>query len=74
MDFEARISKVLSLSDKDTRRMDRVISDLSDISGMEKIEILDYLRYGSEKELKELQESYHWEKFRIQIQKKLVKR
>ncbi len=69
-----KISSILGFNEKDARRMQRVIDDLSSVSGFEKDEILDFLRYGSEKELKELNENYNWEKFRIQIQKKLVKR
>lgn len=69
-----QISLILGLNEKDARRMERVIDDLSSVSGFEKNEILDFLRYGSEKELKELHENYNWEKFRILIQKKLVKR
>jgi hypothetical protein len=71
--FESKISGNLILNDRDTRRMDRVISDLSQNTGMEKQEILDFLVYGAEKELKELQISYDWEFFRRKIQGKLKK-
>ncbi|MBP7282280.1 MAG: hypothetical protein KBA66_11935 [Leptospiraceae bacterium] len=71
--FESKISDNLTLNDRDSRRMDRVISDISQNTGMEKQEILDFLVYGAEKELEQLQVSYDWEKFRRQIQSKLKK-
>lgn len=71
--FEAKISSNLVLNDRDSRRMDRVISDLSQNTGMEKQEVLEFLIYGAEKELEQLQVSYDWEMFRRQIQRKLQK-
>ncbi len=61
------------LNDRDSRRMDRVISDVSQNTGMEKQEVLDFLVYGAEKEIDQLQLSYDWETFRRQIQSKLKK-
>ncbi|HMV42713.1 MAG TPA: hypothetical protein PK079_11735 [Leptospiraceae bacterium] len=71
--FESRISLELSLNEKDSRRMDRVIADLSENIGMSKQEILDFLIYGSTKELEALHISYDWEAFRRKIQSRLKK-
>ncbi|MBK8396596.1 MAG: hypothetical protein IPL26_15355 [Leptospiraceae bacterium] len=71
--FESKISNNLMLNDRDSRRMDRVISDVSQNTGMEKQEVLDFLVYGAEKEIDQLQLSYDWETFRRQIQSKLKK-
>ena len=71
--FESKISNNLILNDRDSRRMDRVISDISQNTGMEKQEVLDFLVYGAEKELQQLQVSYDWETFRRLIQSKLKK-
>jgi len=71
--FESKISNNLTLNDRDSRRMDRVISDISQNTGMEKQEVLDFLVYGAEKELQQLQVSYDWESFRRLIQSKLKK-
>ncbi|MBP9886526.1 MAG: hypothetical protein KBF93_09535 [Leptospiraceae bacterium] len=71
--FESKISTNLILNDRDSRRMDRVISDISQNTGMEKQEVLDFLVYGAEKELQQLQVSYDWETFRRLIQSKLKK-
>lgn len=71
--FESQISINLSLSEKDSRRMDRVISDISDNVGMTKQEILDFLMFGSTLELEALHLSYDWESFRRKIQSKLRK-
>ncbi len=65
--------ETFSLSDRDARRLERVIADLSIIVGMEAVEIFDFLRFGVEQELEDLKADYNWEKFRIKIQKKLKK-
>jgi hypothetical protein len=72
--FELRIQENLRLNERDTRRMDRVITDVSEVSGMEKTEILDFLIFGADKELEDLKENYNWEKFRIKLQSKFIKR
>jgi hypothetical protein len=74
MSLREKISNLLNLNEKDSRRMERVIDDISSVSGLGQEEILDFLRYGSEVELLDLEKNYNWEKFRILIQKKLVKR
>ncbi|TGN20136.1 hypothetical protein [Leptospira idonii] len=72
-DFENQLMETFSLSDRDARRLERVIADLSIIVGMEAVEIFDFLRFGVEQELEDLKADYNWEKFRIKIQKKLKK-
>ncbi|TGN11904.1 hypothetical protein [Leptospira ilyithenensis] len=72
-EFETELMKTFSLSDRDARRLERVITDLSIIVGMDHTEIFDFLRFGVEKEFEELKADYHWENFRIKIQKKLKK-
>lgn len=72
-EFELLLLETFTLSDRDARRLDRVIQDLSDVVGMEKNEIFDFMRFGIEEELEELKKDYHWERFRIRIQKKLKK-
>ncbi len=71
--FESNISSKLVLNDRDSRRMDRVISDVSQHTGMEKQEVLEFLIYGAESELIQLQVSYDWEFFRRKIESKLKK-
>ncbi len=71
--FESNIASHLILNDRDSRRMDRVISDVSQHTGMEKQEVLEFLIYGAENELKQLQVSYDWEFFRRKIESKLKK-
>lgn len=71
--FESQISSHLILNDRDSRRMDRVISDVSQTTGMNKQEVLEFLIYGAENELKQLQISYDWEFFRRKIESKLKK-
>lgn len=71
--FELKISTNLNLNDRDSRRMDRVISDISMNTGMEKQEVLDFLVYGAEKEMEGLYVSYDWEFFRRKIEIKLKK-
>ena len=68
--FESQISSHLVLNDRDSRRMDRVISDVSQTTGMNKQE---FLIYGAENELHQLQISYDWEFFRRKIESKLKK-
>jgi hypothetical protein len=72
-EFELLLLETFTLSDRDARRLDRVIQDLSDVVGMEKNEIFDFMRFGIEEKLEELKKDYHWERFRIRIQKKLKK-
>jgi hypothetical protein len=71
--FESKIATQLVLNDRDSRRMDRVISDVSQTTGMDKQEVLEFLIYGAEKELDQLQISYDWEFFRRKIESKLKK-
>jgi len=72
-DFERELLETFSLSDKDARRLDRVITDLSIVVGMDPSEIFDFMRFGIEQEFHDLKVDYNWEKFRIKIQKKLKK-
>ncbi|MCZ8344230.1 MAG: hypothetical protein O9301_14440 [Leptospira sp.] len=72
-EFERQLLETFSLSDRDARRLDRVIQDLMIVVGMEKSEIFDFMRFGIEDELEDLKKDYHWERFRIRIQKKLKK-
>jgi hypothetical protein len=72
-EFEKQLLETFSLSDRDARRLDRVIQDLMIVVGMEKSEIYDFMRFGIEDELEDLKKDYHWERFRIRIQKKLKK-
>ncbi len=72
-EFEKQLLETFSLSDRDARRLDRVIQDLMIVVGMEKSEIFDFMRFGIEDELEDLKKDYHWERFRIRIQKKLKK-
>lgn len=72
-EFELQLLETFSLSDRDARRLDRVINDLSTIVGMEPGEIFDFMRFGIEQEFIDLKIDYNWEKFRIKIQRKLKK-
>ena len=71
--FEQELLETFSLSDRDARRLDRVIADLSIVVGMEPGEIFDFMRFGIEQEFHDLKVDYNWEKFRIKIQRKLKK-
>ncbi|TGL37750.1 hypothetical protein EHQ49_16205 [Leptospira perdikensis] len=72
-EFEKKLLETFSLSDRDARRLLRVIQDLSIVVGMDHEEIYDFMRYGVENELEILKTDYNWEHFRIRIQKKLKK-
>jgi hypothetical protein len=72
-EFELQLLETFSLSDKDARRLDRVIADLSIVVGMDAYEIFDFMRFGIEQEFIDLKSDYNWEKFRIKIQRKLKK-
>ncbi|TGL58235.1 hypothetical protein EHQ58_12745 [Leptospira ognonensis] len=72
-EFELQLLETFSLSDRDARRLDRVINDLSIIVGMDPSEIFDFMRFGIEQEFTDLKIDYNWEKFRIKIQRKLKK-
>ncbi|MBL0954224.1 MAG: hypothetical protein IBJ01_05595 [Leptospira sp.] len=72
-EFEQRLLETFSLSDRDARRLQRVIQDLSIVVGMEHEEIFDFMRFGVDQELEILKKDYNWEHFRIRIQKKLKK-
>ncbi|EMY61219.1 hypothetical protein [Leptospira terpstrae] len=72
-EFEKKLLETFALSDRDARRLQRVIQDLSIVVGMEHEEIYDFMRFGVENELEILKSDYNWEHFRIRIQKKLKK-
>ncbi|EMY70014.1 MULTISPECIES: hypothetical protein [Leptospira] len=72
-EFEKKLLETFTLSDRDARRLQRVIQDLSIVVGMEHEEIYDFMRFGVENELEILKSDYNWEHFRIRIQKKLKK-
>ncbi|EOQ95435.1 hypothetical protein LEP1GSC195_1990 [Leptospira wolbachii serovar Codice str. CDC] len=72
-EFEKKLLETFVLSDRDARRLQRVIQDLSIVVGMEHEEIYDFMRFGVENELEILKSDYNWEHFRIRIQKKLKK-
>ncbi|MCC6275201.1 MAG: hypothetical protein IT569_05060 [Leptospiraceae bacterium] len=70
-DFEIKISSVLSLSEKDSRKMDRTLDDIAQEIGMDKNEILDFVSYSADEELKNLQFNYNWEIFRRKMVQRL---
>lgn len=72
-EFEQKLLETFALSDRDARRLLRVIQDLSIVVGMDHEEIYDFMRFGVENELEILKTDYNWEHFRIRIQKKLKK-
>ncbi len=72
-EFENQLLETFSLSDRDARRLERVIADLSIVVGMDAYEIFDFMRFGVEQEFIDLKADYNWEKFRIKIQRKLKK-
>ncbi|MCW7492933.1 hypothetical protein ND861_07985 [Leptospira sp. 2 VSF19] len=72
-EFEQKLLETFKLSDRDARRLLRVIQDLSIVVGMDHEEIYDFMRFGVENELEILKTDYNWEHFRIRIQKKLKK-
>ncbi|PJZ85660.1 hypothetical protein [Leptospira harrisiae] len=72
-EFEKKLLETFTLSDRDARRLLRVIQDLSIVVGMDHEEIYDFMRFGVENELEILKRDYNWEHFRIRIQKKLKK-
>lgn len=72
-EFEKKLLETFTLSDRDARRLQRVIQDLSIVVGMEHEEIYDFMRFGVENELEILKTDYNWDHFRIRIQKKLKK-
>ncbi|EMJ86887.1 hypothetical protein EHQ23_10200 [Leptospira bourretii] len=72
-EFEKKLLETFALSDRDARRLLRVIQDLSIVVGMDHEEIYDFMRFGVENELEILKTDYNWEHFRIRIQKKLKK-
>ncbi|MCW7457787.1 hypothetical protein ND856_09265 [Leptospira bandrabouensis] len=72
-EFEKKLLETFALSDRDARRLLRVIQDLSIVVGMDHEEIFDFMRFGVENELEILKRDYNWEHFRIRIQKKLKK-
>lgn len=72
-EFEKKLLETFTLSDRDARRLLRVIQDLSIVVGMDHEEIYDFMRFGVENELEILKTDYNWEHFRIRIQKKLKK-
>lgn len=72
-EFEQKLLETFALSDRDARRLLRVIQDLSSVVGMDHEEIFDFMRFGVENELEILKRDYNWEHFRIRIQKKLKK-
>lgn len=61
------IQKVLRRDEKFCRKMDRCITEISTLTGMEFTDILDFLQFGAETELKELDESFDWNRFRKRI-------
>lgn len=61
--FERKIQIEFSLSDKDSRRMDRAIHDIAEAVGMTKEEVFDYIKFGCEEELKSLELDYDWKAF-----------
>lgn len=66
-EFEKKLLETFALSDRDARRLQRVIQDLSIVVGMEHEEIYDFMRFGVENELEILKSDYNWEHFRIRI-------
>ncbi|MBE7412551.1 MAG: hypothetical protein L6Q54_10435 [Leptospiraceae bacterium] len=70
-EFELKISTNLSLSEKDSRKMDRTLDDIAQEIGMDKFEILDFISYSADEELKNLQFNYNWEIFRNKLIKRL---
>jgi hypothetical protein len=66
-DFEKELTIEFSMSDRDARRMDRVIVDISAIVGMDKFEVYDFLKFGCEEELNQLKIDYDWKRLQRSI-------
>ena len=72
-EFEKELQCEFTLSDRDARRMDRVVTDISDTVGMDKFEVFDFLKFGCEDELNQLKIDYDWKRLQKSIQFRLKK-
>lgn len=72
-DFEKELLLEFTLSDRDARRMDRVVTDIAAVVGMDKFEVFDFLKFGCEEELNQLKIDYDWKRLQKSIQFRLKK-
>ncbi|NCN08895.1 MAG: hypothetical protein GW938_03510 [Leptospira sp.] len=72
-DFEKELLLEFTLSDRDARRMDRVVTDIAAFVGMDKFEVFDFLKFGCEEELNQLKIDYDWKRLQKSIQFRLKK-
>ncbi|MCG9874698.1 MAG: hypothetical protein MH321_07935 [Leptospiraceae bacterium] len=71
--FEKELQLEFTLSDRDARRMDRVVTDIAALVGMDKFEVFDFLKFGCEEELNQLKIDYDWKRLQKSIQFRLKK-
>ncbi|MCZ8238658.1 MAG: hypothetical protein O9346_16385 [Leptospiraceae bacterium] len=71
--FEKELQLEFTLSDRDARRMDRVVTDIAALVGMDKFEVFDFLKFGCEEELSQLKIDYDWKRLQKSIQFRLKK-
>lgn len=71
--FETTLKDEFQLSDRDSRRMARAVTDISETVGMSLTEVFDFIKFGCEEELKRLDEDYDWNAFYRSISFRLKK-
>jgi hypothetical protein len=70
---ELLLLELFSLSEKDAKRLYRMVEDISLRSGMGDQEIIDFLKFGAEEEFKTWKQDYNWASFQKSIEQKLSK-
>jgi hypothetical protein len=66
--------ELFTLSEKDAKRLYRMVEDISLRSGMNDHEIIDFLKFGAEEEFQSWKIEYNWADFQKSIEKKLSKK
>jgi hypothetical protein len=61
--FEKEIQDQLYLSDKDSMKMARLLTDIESVIGLSTGELLEFLRFGAKEELEILHRDYDWNWF-----------
>ena len=71
---ELSLMELFSLSEKDAKRLYRMVEDIALRSGMSESEIIDFLKFGAEEEFQSWKTDYNWAVFQKSIEKKLSKK
>ncbi|XDD51799.1 hypothetical protein AB3N59_08800 [Leptospira sp. WS92.C1] len=73
-ELEIKILNILTLEDRDARKLGRILQDVGLVTGLNEDELLEFIPFGLEEEIRILKDEYNFSNFKKALIKKLTKR